>query len=313
MRVLALLGIAAGVFFGTGSLTTPATAGTAAYLLRTGSGSACTKAQPCTSMLTAVGVAGAGGEVICLDKGDYGNPAIIGFTITISCGDGLWESAGAAIQINPPAGADVVIEGLVSDRLAFGGPNLYFNGQGALHLRRVRIGNATNLGPTHAVHFQPSGPAKLFVTDSDFYNTGTSGIAAGILIQPDSGVTAQVTIERSRFENNRFGIIADGTSNGIIRGVVRDSVIAGNVSNGITVSTNSSSVVLSVDRCAISGNSFGLAAGGSGAGMLVGGSVITANNTGLFTTSGAVLLSYGDNRVNANTSDGAFTGAVGLK
>ena len=40
---------------------------------------------------------------------------------------------------------------------------------------------------------------------------------------------------------------------------------------------------------------------------------ITANNTGLLTGSGGVLLSYRDNRLNANTTDGVFTGPVGLQ
>ncbi len=149
-----------------------------------------------------------------------------------------------------------------------------------MHLRRVRVGNNTGGNTVFAINFQPSGPAKLFVTDSFIYNTGASGISGAILLKPASGVTANVTIERTSIENNRFGIVADGNSGGIIRGVVRDSTIAGNVNNGITVSTTSSSVVLSIDGCTISGNNFGLVAAGSNAGMLVGRSVISANNTG---------------------------------
>jgi hypothetical protein len=312
MRTLALLGIAAGLLCGAGTLTTPANAGTFAFLSRTGSGTACTLAVPCNSMGTAAGVAGAGGEVICLDKGHYGSVSITS-TITISCGDGLWEAPGTVTFITLPAGADVVIEGLVADSLALAGTAVDIGGQGTVHLRRVRLGNNTATTNQFAVVFQPTGPAKLFVTDSFIHNFGASGISGAILLKPASGVTANVTIDRTRIENNRFGIIADGTGGGIVRGVVRDSVIAGSVSNGITVSTTSSSVVLSIDGCTISGNSFGLAAAGANAGMLIGRSVITANNTGLFISSAAALLSYGDNRVNANTSDGAFTGAVGLK
>ncbi len=177
----------------------------------------------------------------------------------------------------------------------------------------MRIGNNSTAGSGFAIDFKPNGPAKLFVTDSDFYNMGAGGITGAINVKPASGVTANVTIERSRFENNRFGIVADGNGGGIIRGVVRDSVIAGNVNNGITVSTTSANVVLSVDGCTISGNNFGLVATGSNAGMLVGRSVITTNTTGLFTGSGGVLLSYGNNSVNANNAGEAFTGSVSQK
>jgi hypothetical protein len=314
MRALVLLGITAGIV--SSSLTTPANAvATTAYLSRTGTGSACTLATPCSGMVSAISVAGAGGEVVCLDKGNYNNgTVIISFTLTISCGDGLWEAPQGNVIITLPAGAAAVIEGLVIDNETnSSGPMVSFSGQGTVHLNRVRLGNSTS-GNNFAIKFHViTGAAKLFIADSFIYNVGASGISGAIHLLPNPGTTADVVIERTRIENNRFGIVADGTSNGIIRGVVRDSVIAGNVNNGITVSTNSSSVVLSVDGCTIAGNNFGLVAGGSNAGLLVGRSVISANNTGLFTTSGGALLSYGDNRVNANTSDGAFTGAVGLK
>ncbi len=316
MRALVLFGIAAGIICGAGTLTTSANAATAAYLSRTGTGSACTQSAPCNNVDIAKGVAGSGGEVICLEKGNYGGQGmIINFTLTISCGDGLWEAPGAQITIDTSSGRDVIIEGLVSDGLLDSGTILNFIGSGSLHLRRVRIGNAPNSPgtPAHALSFAPNGFAELFVTDSDFYRMGTSAISAGINIRPTSGVTAQVTIERSQFQNNRFGIVADGNGGGIIRGVVRDSVIAGNVNNGITVSTTSSNVVFSVDSCTISGNNFGLVAAGSSAGMLVGRSVISANNTGLSTSSGGVLLSYGNNSVNGNNAGEAFTGAVSQK
>src|SRR5215471_16501834 len=91
------------------SAATPASAGIA-FLSHTGSGSTCSQAVPCASMGAAVGVAGAGGEVICLDKGSYGS-ATITQSVTISCGDGLWEAPAGATFIITPAGADVVIEG----------------------------------------------------------------------------------------------------------------------------------------------------------------------------------------------------------
>src|SRR5437588_774505 len=186
---------------------TPAGAGTTAYLSHTGSGTACTLGSPCSNMANAVTAAGTGGEVICLDKGNYGG-VTIDFSITVSCGDGLWEASAGLLGISTPAGADVVLEGLVSDSLAaFSGPIMTFNGQGSLHLRRVRLGNVP--GIAQGLFFIPTGAAKLFVTDSYFYNNGTFGLSAGINIKPASGVTASVEIARTRFENDFFGIVAD--------------------------------------------------------------------------------------------------------
>jgi hypothetical protein len=47
-------------------------------------------------------------------------------------------------------------------------------------------------------------------------------------------------------------------------------------------------------------------------GMRVRNSSVTSNNVGLFVNGGS-LLSYGNNSVNNNTTDGAFTGPVGLQ
>lgn len=292
----------------------PAMASNVTYLALGGTGGTCSSSSPCASMAAALTAAGPNGEVVCLDRGNYGN-ATITFGVTISCGAGLWIVAVSNVVITTPAGSDVVIEGLVADEAGAtgsGAATISFNGQGALHVRRTRAGNATGTANA-ALDFRPTGPAKLFVTESDFYNMGGSGISMGIHIQPASGVTADVTIERSRIENNLFGIVADGSSGGIIRGVVRDSIVAGNKNNGITVSTGSSNVVFAVERTTVSGNNFGLVATGANAGMLVRNSFITYNNTGLFTTASGVLLSYRDNSLNANTTDGAFSGTVGLQ
>lgn len=310
MRALVRLGIAAAIVCSAGTPTT-ATAASIAFLSHTGSGSACSLAAPCASMSSAITAADVGGEVICLDKGIYGG-ATITSSITISCGDGLWEAPAATVGINTPTPSHVVvIEGLVSDGLTVSGPAVSFTNQGALHLHRVRIGNGSGAN-SNGLSFQPAGISRLFVTDSTFYNRGTFGIVAAINIRPVLAFV-DVMIERTRIEDNNFGIIADGTGGGTIRGVVRDSVIARNANNGITVSSTGSSVVLSIDNCVISGNNFGLVASGANAGMLVGRSVISANSTGLSTSSSGVILSYRDNRLNANTPDGVFTGPVGLQ
>jgi hypothetical protein len=94
---------------------------------------------------------------------------------------------------------------------------------------------------------------------------------------------------------------------------VQDSVVSGNINNGITTSTTGSNVVLALDNTTVSGNNFGLVATGANAGMLVSRSFITTNATGLFTGGAGVLCSYKDNRLNGNTTDGTFTGPVGLQ
>jgi len=76
---------------------TPVSAGTA-FLAHNGTGSTCSQAAPCNDMGPALAVAGPNGEIICLDKGNYGDPGIAQ-SVTISCGDGLWEALANPVTI----------------------------------------------------------------------------------------------------------------------------------------------------------------------------------------------------------------------
>src|SRR5215471_10918367 len=136
---IAIMGGICGLVFAAAATPTSA-AGNVAFLAHNGSGSACSQVAPCADMVSAIAVAGFRGEVICLDKGLYLGGFTITQSVTISCGDGLWETPGTVLGVNTPAGSVVVIEGLVLDGSGFLG-NLFMNGQGALHLRRVRFGN----------------------------------------------------------------------------------------------------------------------------------------------------------------------------
>jgi hypothetical protein len=283
---------------------TPASAGGTTYLSHTGSGNTCSQAAPCANMAVAIIAAGGSGEVICLDKGNYGGVSPISQSITISCGDGLWEAPGG-IGLEMQAGTDVVIEGVVADEGGFVSsfPIINMTGQGSLHLRRVRIGNVG--GNNHGISFAPNGPATLHITDSVFYNNG----GTGLYIKPASGVQANVYIDRTHFEKNSFGITADGSNGGAIGGVVRDSVVSGNANTGITTFSSGTSITLVVQNSTIAGNNFGLASSGPNAGMLVTRSAINYNGTGVF----GPIFSYGDNNLNGNGADGSFAATIGLR
>jgi len=182
---------------------------------------------------------------------------------------------------------------------------IVFSGAGVLHLERMRISNFK--GNCSGINFAPTGAAKLFISDSTVTNNGGFGITSGILIKPASGVHADVTIDRTRIENNLFGILADGTGGGTVNGVVSDSVVSGNVNFGITASGSGTSVVLLVESTKIAGNTYGLVAVGAGAVMAVGKSSIMFNGTGLYTASGGAIGSFKNNNLGVNGTDGTFT------
>jgi hypothetical protein len=185
-------------------------------------------------------------------------------------------------------------------------PGIDFKDGAALFVENCVI-DGFNMGL--GIMFEPSSNAKLYVTDSIIKNNGNTGTEAGIYVKPGSGAQANITVERSRIENNFFGIIADGSGGGTIGGVVRDSVVSGSANNGITTSSTGTSTTLVVQNASVAANAFGLAAAGPNAGILVTRSAINYNGTGVF----GAIYSYGDNSLNGNGADGAFAAKLGLQ
>jgi hypothetical protein len=296
---------------------TSASATGLAFVSSTGSGTECFQLTPCSSMSTAVGVAGDGGGVICLDKGFYGG-ANITVGVTISCGDGLWEGASGTVVINTPAGADVVIEGLNLDGVRVVGTAVNFSGQGSLHLHRVRLGNY-QLASSHAVLFAPTGPATLHISDSVLYHSGGSGVH----IRPTGSGFANVHVRNVKFERNANGLFVDGSASTVgINVDITQSVFAENLGNGIGAFSTSGAagISVSVKDAQITGNIGNglavLAAAPSGAGSAtieVGGSLISGNVTGVSASGAGQIRTFGNNQLRLNGNNGTFTGSVGLQ
>lgn len=316
MRKFSLIHFALAAIVAAPSVGSPAAHALSAqtFIASDGPGANCTRAVPCASFSAAYGQTNPGGEIVCLDSGSFGGLTITK-SITIDCTGTRGNANGAVFNINTVGTDFVVLRGLdfdIGGILTNGGQAglIIFTGAGVLQVEQTKF-NGIRGDRNSAILFTPGGPAKLIVADSAITNISTVGTAAGIYIKPFAGVAADISIERSRFDANNFGIIADGTAGGIIRGIVSDSFVTNNLHNGITVSTSGSNVVLTVDNTKVSGNAFGLVAGGSNAGLLVRRSIINTNATGLFSSGGGVLLSYRDNSLNGNTTtDGAFTGFV---
>jgi hypothetical protein len=290
-------------------------------------GNSCDITAPCASFAGAITKTAIGGEITCLNGGNYESPIAITNSITIDCqysigstllggsnypvGFGIQASAGSVVTLR---GLDVDYAGATNNGGCSPGAIIDISGGGVVHLQKMKINHITGAN-CNGIMFAPTGQATLDVSDSDITDSGSSGTAAGIYVQPASGVLAKVTIENSRINNNYFGIIADGTQGGTIRGTISGSVVSGNNQNGITASSSGTSVVLILDQTKVSDNgNHGLAAAGSGAGMLVRNATVFNNGGGLFTENGSTLYSYGNNSVNGNNgNDGSFTGTVGLQ
>ena len=281
----------------------------------TGGGSTCTRTAPCAAFVTAEAATNSGGVISVLDPG-----ANDGFFITITKsltiraegvdGGATTTSVGGPWIIVQAGANDVVtLEGL-----NFNGGGIRFLSGGHLHLVRCAITNE-NLPAEAGISFQPNSASKLSVTDTVISNFG-SGTGGGIVINPQSGGTAQVNLERVTVNGNAFGIAADGSnSTGGINMTIADSMIGGNSQDGIIATTpgGGAPIGVMVTNSKSVNNAIGIRSIGPNVTVRVENSKVIGNGTGVTSLNGGGLVTYGNNVVRANGSDGGFTAAAGLQ
>lgn len=241
----------------------------------------------CSLISEAVASVSTGGTIIIMDSGAYLQSVTINKSVTIT--------SAFSPTVAPPAGSPAFLVNTASV---------------AFELNGVILDGGS--GGTYGV--TATNGAEVRVKNTLIKNFTGAGAPSAINIKPAAGVTTSILVDHTSMHNNAFGIIADGTGGGIIRGAVTDSIVSGNLNNGITVSSPVANVVLLINQTIVSKNGIGLIASGAPAGMLVRNSSVVNNATGLSTSSSGALYSYGNNSVNGNTTaDGTFTGVIPLK
>jgi hypothetical protein len=164
-----------------------------------------------------------------------------------------------------------------------------------LNIQKSVVRNFTNSG----ISFSPNGPGTLFITDTTVINNGNNGVSV-----TSNGTAASAAINRVTASRNGTGILAFGGNASV---TIIDTV-AGNNSYGI----GASSSAVMVRNCTVSNNGIGIAADQKAI-VRVGQSTVTANGTGWQATNGGQVVSYSNNNVAGNTTDGTVTGTVALQ
>lgn len=281
----------------------------------------CSRTAPCKTFAGAISKTAAGGEINCLDPGGYGAVTITK-SMTIDCGGTLGSTLASGTN-------GVVVNGAnVSVTLR----NLYINGgtpslpglngvrflQGAvLHVENVKIFNFASGGSNgFGIIVAPSaGTSEIFVIDSYISNNGAAGAGGGIEVKPTGSGSAQVTIRNVKIANSGSnGFRADTTATtGTVIASIEDSEFSGN-GQGIAAVAGAgatpTSIVMVNNSASVHNINFGIVGNGNAVAMRIGNTSVTGNGTGVLVASSADVLSYGDNRVNGNTSDGAFSGVI---
>jgi hypothetical protein len=263
-------------------------------------------ATPCRHLAAAYAATAANGEIYVLDPANYGSLTITG---PVSIEGHGWASiapvAGqAAITINASAGDKINIIGVVLDGTAI--PNtlgILFNSGGSLTVRDSVIRNFGNDGIIFGQSLSNM-TSQLYVVNT----LVSDNVGCGIVVDPTGPGTTNSVINHVKMENNVCGGLLVITSTQTMNVTVTDSISASNGSNGSNsginvISSGGTQVGVMVRNSTIANNALdGLQASGTGATIRVTRSTITGNNTGWAASSGAVILSYGDNNIDGNTN-----------
>jgi len=302
-----------------------AQAATKSWVSSNGGGVTCSRALPCATFQIAHDATTPGGEINCVDAGDYGQ-VIITKAISIVCENTEASIVAVTSGITVNAGpTDVVtLRGIDIEGNGAGLQGINFAHGAALHIFKVHIRNFRNNNPaTAGILFQPNAYAELYVADSYITDNGGSGaFSGGIVLRPFDNGRGNVIINRVLLENNAVGIVAapGPISNGSAMNViVRDSVVTGSAGDGIAGVSGAGQAAVSifVEGCMLSTN-FGSGISVNGAAMSgvgsvtarIGNTTIAHNVTGASAVGGGVLQSFKNNQIFANLSDGTPITAV---
>jgi len=271
----------------------------------------CTQTAPCATFTYAMTQTLSGGAIGCLSSGSFGSITITG-SITIDCGtgqEGTTTCGGSctAIDINASSTANIAlrhlnIKGIITS--AGYGINASMAG-GTLTVQDCTISGQGNAAISFAA---TSGRAQLIVSDTKISNNGD-----GIIISPNSGVIVSTMLDRVQITTiGDVGLWLNGS--GTIAGSLRQSVIAGSADYGI-YATATGGVYFTVEESSVIDNvGVGIAAFASGVNIGVGASTLGGNGTAVDAASGGSLVSFGNNQMSANGSNGSFTpGGPGLQ
>jgi parallel beta helix pectate lyase-like protein len=258
---------------------------------------ACTRTAPCRNFAAALVQTDSGGEIVVLDSGGYGS-VTIGKSVGIVAPEGVHAAvtvfSGNAITINAGPTDVVVLRGLFLNGLGDALSGVAFNNGKALH---VENGVFAGFGG-HGLGCGAPG-SYIYVKDTTSRENGGSGF----LFYSASSVT-RVSLDGVHAEKN-LGYGVSAYSNAVVT-VSRSVAVANFAGFGV-----SSSSVIDVESCTTTFNQFGVYA--TSGTMRMAATMITGNDTGIYKGPGASVVSFTNNRLNGNVSNGSFSSTIGLQ
>jgi hypothetical protein len=280
------------------------------YVARTGGGTTCSFASPCSSINAAIAATNAGGDVSILN-GDYTENVTIDRDIAIS-GESTDQiiiraattnNTSTTVTVSAPNNAQVTLHNL----------SIYadLNGVTFNTGRRLNITGGTGItGASNiGLNFTPSVAASSGATSLTMNNANVGGSNGNIVIKPSGGVAVNGFINNVRLRGGLFGLKLDDTGGGGISRVLFQNGWANSHTKwGFMVFGFGAGNRLTVDHSAAEeNNGYGAVATGSTASMIVTDSTLVYNGIGLAQDAGSFVGDYANNAINFNTTATAGT------
>ena len=275
----------------------------------------CSRTAPCKTFAGAISKTAAGGEINCLDPGGFGTVTITK-SITIDCtgtlGSILNSGGINGVNVNDsatgtPNTIDVILRGITIDGAGTtpGLNAIRFVSGRSLVVEDVFIQNQNG---GNGVSIGNSNNARIFLNNVTMTDGNT-----GILVDPTAAVgVTNLVIENVRIQNHSAtGFRIDTTAPANTVAAILNNVQLTSAANGLVINApagGGATGVVVTDSIIEQNSGIGISAVGTGANARVSSTNITGNGTGVSTT-GGVIASYGDNLLDGNGANGAFTGA----
>jgi hypothetical protein len=284
---------------------TPLHAAPFSWLSSTGTGGACSAAQPCGDVFTAIVNTDAGGQINCLNSPGIVEGAIsTPHSLTIDC-VGSFNFFNGGPQLT-----------LTATNQVFKVRNLTFTGVGGGTTTAIKVtGSGTlilencafeNMSGT-ALDIEPAGALNLVIKNSRISND-----ASGVLIKPAAGGSVTATFDGVTIVNNTGGGIKTDTTNGPVSVDISNSAISNNGGNGMNaVSGAGGANMFNIRNSVIARNgAAGVQANGANAAALVNNTLLDSNTAGAISAvAGGRILTYGNNSTIGPAGSG-FTGTA---
>jgi hypothetical protein len=267
------------------------------------------RTAPCKTFAGAISKTAAGGEINCIDPGGFGAVTITK-SITIDGGGtiaSILASGTNGIVVNAGANDVVTIRNLSINGAGGGLNGIRFLAGGTLHVENCVIANFSQKG----IDFEPVAASTLFIKDTIIRNNNNVLNGGAVFLKPGAAGSINATLDGVRMEGNLFAIRAEDRTTV----AVTDSIAASNSSNGILAFSSAQPVVIYLESCLVANNSAaantpGIQSRGAQAVVRISNVAVVNNGNGLLPTLGGSIISFGNNRIAGNNSNGVPTATV---